>query len=112
MITKKYALVRVTTRKWRSINSAEAARRCGVHPGLIDRFVRLGLCEPTGWDNHGRQWLFEEDVVPLVRKIIRLRNELGINYAGIGVVLDLLGRIERLEARLAAAEAGDRHEGH
>ena len=36
----------------------------------------------------------------LVRKIIRLRNELGINYSGVGVVLELLSRIEILEARI------------
>ena len=112
MITKTYALVRVTTRKWNQVSSREAAERCGIHPGLIDRLVRLGLCEPAAWDERGRQWLFGEDIVPLVKKIIRLRNDLGINYAGVGVVLELLERIERLECRIAAAEAADRHEGH
>jgi MerR family transcriptional regulator, heat shock protein HspR len=39
-----------------------------------------------------------------LRKILRLRNELGINWAGIGVILDLLSRIEQLEARIRDLE--------
>jgi hypothetical protein len=36
---------------------------------------------------------------------MRLRKELGINYAGVGVVLELLSRIEKLEARIRQLEA-------
>jgi len=39
-----------------------------------------------------------------VRRIMRLRRDLGINYAGIGVVLDLLARIETLEAQLSGSK--------
>jgi DNA-binding transcriptional MerR regulator len=42
--------------------------------------------------------------VPLVRKIIRLRRDLGLNYAGIGVVLELMERIESLEAKIRELE--------
>lgn len=100
MTTTKHALVRVTTRQWGRVGLAEAARHLAVHPELIDRLVRLGLCEPAAWDHHRREWVFEEDVFPLVRKILRLRRDLGINYAGLGVVLDLLARIDALESRL------------
>ncbi|MCF8084277.1 MAG: chaperone modulator CbpM [Deltaproteobacteria bacterium] len=41
----------------------------------------------------------------MVSKILRLRSQLGINCAGIGVVLELLTRIERLESRLLKMEA-------
>jgi len=75
-----------------------------VHPGLIDRFVRLGLVDPVDLNDEPEQWRFDRNVVPKIKKIIRLRNELGINYSGIGVILDLLERIDFLETRLRDLE--------
>jgi DNA-binding transcriptional MerR regulator len=47
---------------------------------------------------------FEASAVYVVRKILRLRRDLGINYAGIGVVLELMNRVEQLEARVRQLE--------
>ncbi len=44
--------------------------------------------------------LFAETAVPRIWRIMRLRRDLGINFAGIGVVLDLLDRIEELEREI------------
>ncbi len=82
------------------VSLAEIADRCNIHPHLVDRLVQLGLVDPAGRDESGREWIFQQDAVALVQKIVRLRNELGINYTGIGVVLELLSRIEQLEARI------------
>jgi len=75
-----------------------------VHPGLVDRFVRLGLVDPVDLNDEPEQWRFDRYVVPQINKIIRLRNELGINYSGIGVILDLLERIDFLETRIRDLE--------
>ena len=83
--------------------TAVSAARCGVHPDLIERFVYLGLIDPVGGDED--RLLFPLEVVPLVRKIIRLRNHLGINYVGIGLVLELMNRIEKLESKLQELKA-------
>ena len=80
------------------LTTTEVASRCGIHPELLERFVYLGLIDPSG--RADGELLFRFEVVPLVRKIIRLRNHLGINYAGIGLVLELMARIEELENRL------------
>lgn len=107
MIEKKQALVRVrhryTARQWLTVG--QAAERCAIHPDLLSRFVRLGLCDPLARDAEARHWFFAADVVPRVHRILRLRRDLGINYAGIGVVLDLLAHIEDLERRLEEKEA-------
>ena len=50
-------------------------------------------------------YLFGPEVVPRVKKIIRLRQDLGVNLPGIGVVLELLERIDNLEARIRELEA-------
>ncbi|MHC1728741.1 MAG: chaperone modulator CbpM [Syntrophobacteraceae bacterium] len=81
----------------------EVARRAGLHPELIHRFIRLGLIDFLDHTDDG-ELLFESDVVPLLRRILRLRNELGVNYAGIGVVLELMARVEALEARIRELE--------
>jgi DNA-binding transcriptional MerR regulator len=85
---------------------SEVAVRCRIHPSLIHRFVRLGLVDPVDTRETPERWLFESDTVPLIAKIIRLRNELGVNYSGIGVVLELLERINTLENRIRKFERG------
>ena len=102
---RQYLMVRVTksTGSAPYLTMSEVASRCGVHPELIERFVRFGLIDPVG-RNIREEMLFQVDVVPLVRKIMRLRNHLGINYAGIGVVLELMARIESLERELRELE--------
>ncbi|MBW1974013.1 MAG: MerR family transcriptional regulator [Deltaproteobacteria bacterium] len=82
----------------------QVASICGVHPELIERFVKLGLIDPTDRDPVNESWLFPPEVVPIVKRIIRLRRDLGINYAGIGVVLELLNRLEELERRISVLE--------
>jgi hypothetical protein len=44
----------------------------------------------------GELWFTTSDLA-VVARIQRLRNGLGLNYAAIGLVLDLLDRIEELE---------------
>jgi DNA-binding transcriptional MerR regulator len=71
------------------------ARRSGLHPDTARRLVALGLlrCRP---DATGELW-FTPSELAVVARIQRLRTGLGLNYAAIGVVLDLLDRIEELE---------------
>ena len=66
-----------------------------MHPELVRRFVALGLLDTTP-DAAGRLWFTSHDVVTLAR-IQRLRAGLSLNYAAIGLVLDLLDRIRQLE---------------
>ena len=87
-----------------SCTLTEVAVRAGLHPELIERFIRLGLIEYAERSTDG-EMLFDAGVVPLIRRILRLRNQLGVNYAGIGVVLELMARVEALEARIRELES-------
>jgi DNA-binding transcriptional MerR regulator len=82
----------------------EVASRVGLHPELIDRFVNLGLIEFTEMTPDG-ELIFDSEVIPLIRRILRLRNELGVNYAGVGVILELMSRLEAMEARVRELES-------
>ena len=83
---------------------SEVAYHCGLHPELIERLVTIGLVDYVEGDVGG-EILFPIDVVPLLRRILRLRNQLGVNYAGIGVILELMARIESLEDHIRELES-------
>jgi chaperone modulatory protein CbpM len=74
------------------------ALRSGLHPDLIRRFVVLGLVDAER-DASGRL-VFAPTAPATLARIERLRAGLCLNYASIGLVLDLLDRISRLEAAL------------
>jgi chaperone modulatory protein CbpM len=76
----------------------EFARRCGLHPDLVRRFVALGLV-PAVRDRDGRLW-FAPAQVAAVARLQRLRAALPLNYAALGLVVDLLDRITQLETAL------------
>lgn len=89
----EYALVPVPR-----LSLATVARRSGLHPDLIRRFVALGLVDAER-DAAG-YLVFAPTAPALLARVQRLRTGLCLNYASIGLVLDLLDRISLLEAAL------------
>ena len=92
-----YAMVRVT-----GLSLDEFAAAAGLHPDLVRRLVALGLLDAAS-DAVGRLW-FPRSQLAAVARVQRLRAGLGLNYAAIGLVTDLLDRIAVLEAALRAAQ--------
>ena len=99
--------VKTDTEFYSNYTLTEVAYRTGLHPELIDRFIRLGLIEFSERTDDG-ELLFDSEVIPLIRRILRLRNQLGVNYAGVGVILELMSRLEALEARIRELEGAAR----
>ncbi|MEU0971063.1 chaperone modulator CbpM [Streptomyces sp. NPDC005917] len=77
------------------------SRRSGLHPDLVRRFVALGLVDADR-DPAGRL-TFAPTAPAALARVQRLRTGLCLNYASIGLVLDLLDRISLLEAALRRA---------
>ena len=73
------------------------ARFADVHPALLRQLPDWGLISPVVEEP---ELLFRDTAVPRVRRIMRLRSDLGVNLAGVGVVLELQDRIKRLEKEL------------
>jgi chaperone modulatory protein CbpM len=71
------------------------ALRAGLHPALVESYVEVGLIEPVAWQ--GAALWFDASAIPRLRMIGRLREALGINVAGIAVILDLLDRLHALQ---------------
>ena len=76
------------------------AASAGLHPEFVRRLVALGLVRATR-DPGGELW-FDRAELATVARIQRLRAALSLNYAAIGLVLDLLDRIDVLERALRA----------
>lgn len=81
----------------RRLSVDRLARASKVHPQLLVRFIQLGLLDAQR-DSLGRLWL-DPDSVARVARVQRLHSGLSLNYAAIGLVLDLLDRIDELERR-------------
>ncbi|MGH3909571.1 MAG: chaperone modulator CbpM [Pseudonocardiaceae bacterium] len=94
----RYALVRAS-----QLSLDAFAARSGLHPELVRRLVALGLLEPTR-DATNRMW-FTASQLRTVARMQRLRAGLSLNYAALGLVMDLLDRIEVLEVALRATGA-------
>jgi hypothetical protein len=91
-----YTLVRSTRQARLSLDAFAAD--AGIHPELLRRLVNLGLLEPYV-DAAGQFWFSPSQLSTLARAR-RLHDGLGLNYAALGVVLDLLARVDELEAAL------------
>jgi hypothetical protein len=74
----------------------EVALRCGVQVAYIERLYRLGIVSR----HPDHEMYFPPDVTVTIRKIVRLRADLGVNEEGAAVIMDLLDRIEALEQEL------------
>jgi chaperone modulatory protein CbpM len=94
-MTTRYLPVHLPRRR---LSQEEFAHRCGVHPELLRRFVALGLISASR-DPDGRLW-FPPSQVAAVARIERLRAGLSLNYAALGLVIELLDRIHALEGAL------------
>ena len=93
-----------------------AARMADMHPQTLRKYERAGLVSParTG----GALRLYSDNDVRRLRIIRRLVGELGLNVAGVGVVLEIVRRLQEVmdvlegspdladshSARVAAAE--------
>jgi hypothetical protein len=85
------------------------AREAGMHPELVLRLVRLGLVEPVG--GTPQEPLFARDAAARLARAARLRRDVGIDYAGAVLAIELLARIEQLELRLRRYETPDHKAG-
>lgn len=70
----------------------------GLHPELVIRLVRLGIIDADR-DASGALFFAPREIARTAR-ILRLRAGLSLNYASLGLVVDLLDRIAVLEAEL------------
>jgi hypothetical protein len=75
------------------------AATIGTRRSLVVRLAQHGLVETI--DTGGDEPLLPRRAVVRIRRMQRLRRDLGVNFAGAAVILDLVGRIDQLNRELA-----------
>lgn len=80
-----------------------AAQLTGMHPQTVRLYERLGLVCPQRVSNRNRMFSDED-----IRRLNKIREftRIGVNLAGVEVILRLLERVEDLELELAQVRAG------
>jgi chaperone modulatory protein CbpM len=74
------------------------AERIGARRSLVVLLARRGLIETL--ESEGSEPLLPSRVVVQLRRMQRLRRDLGVNYSGAAVIVDLVKRIENLNREL------------
>jgi len=69
-----------------------AAQLCGVHPQTLRQYERLGLVVPARVGAKNR--LYSEADIRRVRRIQHLTQDMGVNLAGVELILRLLDDME------------------
>ncbi len=77
-----------------------AAKLCGVHPQTLRAYERQGLIAPARVNDKNR--MFSEEDIERVRRIQRLTQDLGVNLAGVEIILRLLDQMEQQRQEMMA----------
>src|ERR687884_14368 len=80
-----------------------AARLVGVHEQTLRYYERAGLLEPAR--SKGRIRLYSLHDLERVRQIRRLTDDMGVNLAGVEVIMRLTDRIRELEQQIDDLQA-------
>ena len=75
-----------------------AARLLGVHPQTLRYYERAGLIQPSR--SRGNIRLYSARDIERAQQIKRLIEDLGVNLAGVEVILRLTERMRQMEAEL------------
>lgn len=73
------------------------ARMLNVHPQTLRMYEREGFVRPR---RTNRQRLYSEEDVERLGMIVRLTRELGVNKAGVDIILRMRQRVEALQQEM------------
>ncbi|WP_169763849.1 heat shock protein transcriptional repressor HspR [Campylobacter mucosalis] len=75
------------------------AKVLNIHPQTLRQYEREGLIEPSRTD--GRMRLYSQHDVDKVKMILRLTRDLGVNLAGVDVILQLKDKLDEAQSLIA-----------
>jgi MerR family transcriptional regulator, heat shock protein HspR len=76
------------------------AEKLNLHPQTLRFYEKRGLIKPTR--SKGNKRLYSKDNIEKIKLIHRLTKELGVNLAGVEVILNMRETIKKLEKELSA----------
>jgi MerR family transcriptional regulator/heat shock protein HspR len=71
------------------------AEKYGIHPQTLRLYEREGLIRPTR--SAGNTRLYDEDALRRLEIILTLTRDLGVNLAGVEVILNMKERMDKMQ---------------
>ena len=71
------------------------AQKYGIHPQTLRLYEREGLLKPSRTEGNTR--LYSDHDLERLETILSLTRELGVNLAGVEIILNMRGRIEQMQ---------------
>lgn len=74
------------------------AKILSIHPQTLRQYEREGLIEPGRTD--GKMRLYSQRDIDKIKTILRLTRDLGVNLAGVDIVLRLKERLDEMDSEI------------
>jgi len=74
------------------------AEKYGIHPQTLRMYEREGLLRPTR--SEGRTRLYDPETIERLEIILSLTRHLGVNLAGVEVILHMKERMEKMQGEV------------
>jgi MerR family transcriptional regulator/heat shock protein HspR len=74
------------------------AERYGIHPQTLRLYEREGLIKPAR--SSGNTRLYDEEAIRRLEIILALTRDLGVNLAGVEVILNMKERMEQMQGEV------------
>ena len=69
-----------------------------IHPQTLRQYEREGLVEPSR--TQGRMRLYSQRDIDRMKLILRLTRQMGVNLAGVDIVLQLKAQIDEMQSEI------------
>lgn len=74
------------------------SQKYGIHPQTLRLYEREGLLKPSRTDGNTR--LYSDEDLEQLEAILTLTRELGVNLAGVEIILNLRRKIEQMQGEV------------
>ncbi len=104
---RSHLQITVAGATWQSeawLSGEALAAAVGIDPAILDQLKGMGLVEPAGPDAAA----FSAGTAIRLRRMLRLHADLEVDLDAAAIIVDLLGRVERLERELNRQRAVER----
>ena len=85
-------------RRAKTFTISAVAEQYSLHPQTLRMYEREGLLKPSRTDGNTR--LYSEEDLEQLETILSLTRELGVNLAGVEVILNMRKKMERMQAEV------------
>lgn len=78
------------------------AKILSIHPQTLRQYEKEGLIEPSRTD--GKMRLYSQKDIDKIKVILRLTRDLGVNLAGVDIILRLKDKLDELDLTIESLQ--------